>query len=123
MDVERFLQTMNGNQVAYLLIGGMNFLLRHEPMLTFDSVTCKRGAGIMELTELLRQEEEKRGRHWDAAERWRVIQQTISWAEGQATVQRNTLEACLREQRRKLAQLGRSEPTRMTAAKADRQKK
>ncbi len=27
---------MNGKQVAYLLIGGMNFLLRHEPMLTFD---------------------------------------------------------------------------------------
>ena len=73
MDVERILQTMNGKQVAYLLIGGMNFLLRHEPMLTFDGVSCKRGAGIMEMTELLRQEEEKRGRHWDAAERWRVI--------------------------------------------------
>ncbi len=73
------------------------------------------------MTELLRHEEEKRGRHWDAAERWRVIQQTISWAERQATVQRNTPEACLREQRRKLAQLGRSEPTKMTGAKADRQ--
>lgn len=57
----------------------------------------------MDMTELLRQEEEKRRRHWDAAERWRVIQQTIRWAEGQATVRRNTPEACLREQERKLA--------------------
>ncbi len=71
------------------------------------------------MTELLRQEEAKRDRHWDAAERWRVIQQTVSWAERQATVQRNTPEACLREQRRKLAQLGHIEPA---AAKADRQK-
>jgi hypothetical protein len=27
---------MNGWQVEYLLIGGMNFLLRHQPVLTFD---------------------------------------------------------------------------------------
>lgn len=57
----------------------------------------------MDLTELWQHEEEKRRRHWDPAERWRVIQQTIRWAEQQATVRRNTPEACLREQRRKLA--------------------
>lgn len=58
----------------------------------------------MDMAEMLRQEEEKRRRHWDAADRWRVIEQTIRWAEGQATVRRNTPEACLREQRRKLAE-------------------
>ncbi len=36
MDVDRILATLNDCQVDYLLIGGMNFLLRHEPVLTFD---------------------------------------------------------------------------------------
>lgn len=36
MNVDRILATMNDCQVDYLLIGGMNFLLRHEPILTFD---------------------------------------------------------------------------------------
>jgi len=36
MDVDHILATMNDCQVEYLLIGGMNFLLRHEPVLTFD---------------------------------------------------------------------------------------
>lgn len=63
----------------------------------------------MEIADLLRREEEKRWRHWDAAERWRVILQTISWAERQATVQRNTTDACLRDQQRKLSQLRRDE--------------
>ena len=27
---------MNRHQVGYILIGGMNFLLRHEPVLTYD---------------------------------------------------------------------------------------
>lgn len=56
----------------------------------------------MELAERLRQEEEKRGRQWEPAERWRVILQTIRWAEQQATVRRNSPQACLGEQRRKL---------------------
>ena len=36
MNVDRILATMNDCQVEYILIGGMNFLLRHEPILTFD---------------------------------------------------------------------------------------
>jgi hypothetical protein len=48
-------------------------------------------------------ESAKRLRHWDRAEQWRVLQQTISWAERQATVRRNTPAACLREQHRKLS--------------------
>jgi hypothetical protein len=36
MNVDKILQTMNQFGVAYLLIGGMNFMLRHEPILTFD---------------------------------------------------------------------------------------
>lgn len=36
MNVDQILETMNAHGVAYLLIGGMNFLLRHEPVLTYD---------------------------------------------------------------------------------------
>src|SRR6478609_7419070 len=36
-DPDQILATMNEHGVAYLLIGGMNFMLRHEPnLLTFD---------------------------------------------------------------------------------------
>jgi hypothetical protein len=36
MNVDNILRAFNERQVAYLLIGGMNFLLRHAPVLTFD---------------------------------------------------------------------------------------
>jgi hypothetical protein len=55
-------------------------------------------------------EEAKRERHWDARLRWQVLQQTITWAEAQATVRRNTPAACLREQQRKLAALAARAP-------------
>jgi hypothetical protein len=35
-------------------------------------------------------EEAKRERMWDARERWAALQNTISWAEAQQTVKRNT---------------------------------
>ena len=36
MNVDAILRALHDEQVDYLLIGGMNFLLRHEPELTFD---------------------------------------------------------------------------------------
>jgi len=36
MDVDQILETFNRRRVDYLLIGGVNFLLRHAPVLTFD---------------------------------------------------------------------------------------
>ena len=36
MNVDHILGTLNGHHVAYILIGGMNFLLRHAPVLTYD---------------------------------------------------------------------------------------
>jgi hypothetical protein len=53
------------------------------------------------MNNLLQQEELKRDRHWDTRERWRLILEAISWAETQATVQRNTPRQCLIEQARK----------------------
>jgi hypothetical protein len=51
--------------------------------------------------ETKRREEQKREAHWDPAERWRVIQEMIAWAEQQATVRRNTPARCLELQRAK----------------------
>lgn len=36
MNVDRILSAFRGQEVDYLLIGGMNFLLRHLPLTTFD---------------------------------------------------------------------------------------
>lgn len=48
-------------------------------------------------------EHRKRETRWDAAQRWRVLQETITWADSQATVRRNTPEKCLELQAAKLA--------------------
>lgn len=55
--------------------------------------------------DLLRREEQKREANWDPAERWRVLQEIIAWAESQAAVRRNTPAKCLELQRAKLAGL------------------
>jgi hypothetical protein len=36
MNVDIMLRTLNRHKVAYLLIGGVNFMMRHEPILTYD---------------------------------------------------------------------------------------
>jgi hypothetical protein len=36
MNVDHILSVMNRHRVRYLLIGGMNFLLRHKPVMTYD---------------------------------------------------------------------------------------
>jgi len=58
-----------------------------------------------DLTELIRAEEAKRQRCFSPAERWRVIQETLAWAEQQRTVRRNTPAACHANQRRLLTSL------------------
>jgi hypothetical protein len=36
MNIDRILETFNRQGVEHVLLGGMNFLLRHKPVLTFD---------------------------------------------------------------------------------------
>ena len=36
MNIDRVLQSLAKNEVNYLLIGGVNFLLRHAPEITYD---------------------------------------------------------------------------------------
>ena len=52
--------------------------------------------------DLKRREEAKRDAHWSPAERWRVIQETIAWADAQAPVPRNSMARCLELQQKKL---------------------
>jgi len=54
-------------------------------------------------SDQIRAEEEKRERHWDPGVRWRILQETIAWAADQSSVKRNSIEARLAEQNRKLA--------------------
>jgi hypothetical protein len=59
-----------------------------------------------------RREEVRRDRHTDPAERWRLIQETITWAEAQSTVRRNTPAACKARERRLLAAHRQPRPAR-----------
>jgi len=52
--------------------------------------------------ELVAQEQGRRERAWSPADRWRVLQETIRWAELQPTARRNTPRACLARERRLL---------------------
>lgn len=44
-------------------------------------------------------EHERRERAWTPLARWNAIQDTIRWAEAQATVRRNTPRSCLERER------------------------
>ena len=54
--------------------------------------------------DLNHREEAKREAMWDPAERWRVLQEFIAWADSQAAVPRNSPQRCLELQRQKLQQ-------------------
>lgn len=58
-----------------------------------------------EFSDLVAAEEAKRNRHISPRQKWEMLQQLLIWTESQATGQRNTKEACLREQERLLAGL------------------
>jgi len=45
-------------------------------------------------------EHDRRERAWLPAERWQALQETIRWAELQATARRNTPQACIERERR-----------------------
>ena len=63
-----------------------------------------------EFQALKRREEEKRERCWDPLQRWIALQETITWAESQANVERNTPKKCLELERAKLAAMAQAAP-------------
>jgi hypothetical protein len=83
MNVDRILSTLNGEQVDYILIGGMNFLLRHLPELTFDVDVWVRDTeeNLHRLNRALR----KLGAAWGATERtWAPVPDDPSWLSRQS---------------------------------------
>ena len=63
--------------------------------------------------ELVQREREKRERCWNPNLRWQVVQHTIGWVADQATVRRNTKQACLENQRRLLAAIAEYQQRQM----------
>jgi hypothetical protein len=78
MDVDQILQTMNGEAVDYLLIGGVNFLLRHHPELTFDVDIWVRDEedNLRKLNSALR----NLGAEWGPTEKsWAPVSEQHAW--------------------------------------------
>ena len=68
-----------------------------------------------DFSKLLAEEEARRERIWPAAERWRVIMETIAWADAQQPVPRNSKESCLKRQAELLARMAAAEKRRSEA--------
>ena len=51
------------------------------------------------LADQLQRETAKRDQCWGASERWRLLQESITWAEAQQNPPRNTMQSCLARQR------------------------
>ena len=78
MNVDHILQTFNAYEVEYLLIGGMNFLLRHEPVLTYDIDfwILDTAANLARCDTALRQLDAS----WGATEdSWRPVAEQAGW--------------------------------------------
>ena len=63
------------------------------------------------LSSQIQSEEAKRNRCWDLSERWRALQETITWADAQQTPPRNSPQSCLARQRQHAARLPARQPT------------
>jgi hypothetical protein len=82
MNVDEILKALNDEQVNYLLIGGMNFLLRHSPELTFDVDVWVRDDGTN--LERANRALQRLGAEWGASDKdWREIPEDWRWLERQ----------------------------------------
>ncbi len=82
MNVDEILQELNDAKVDYLLIGGMNFLLRHLPELTFDVDIWVRddAANLQQLNHALR----RLGAEWGRTEaEWKPVLDDWHWLRSQ----------------------------------------
>jgi hypothetical protein len=68
----------------------------------FEVRFCGKAQTMPDLARAKRRQEKLRDKMWDRAARWKVIQETIAWAESQKTCRRNTPARCIEEERRKL---------------------
>ncbi len=83
MNVDAMLRVLNEEQVDYLLIGGMNFLIRHLPELTFDVDIWARDEeeNLRRLNRALR----RLGAQWGRTEaEWLPVPEDPRWLEWQS---------------------------------------
>ncbi|MDD2710885.1 MAG: hypothetical protein PHV34_23140 [Verrucomicrobiae bacterium] len=83
MNVDAILLTLNRHEVEYLLIGGVNFLLRHDPVLTFDiDIWIEDSpANRQRLNGTLVEMEAQ----WGATEKeWKAVARDAGWLERQS---------------------------------------
>jgi hypothetical protein len=83
MNVDEILRALKEERVDYLLIGGMNFLLRHLPELTFDVDVWVRdeAENLNRLSRALR----RLGAQWGRTEAaWAPVPEDGRWLETQA---------------------------------------
>jgi hypothetical protein len=83
VNVDEILRTLHDERVDYLLIGGMNFLLRHLPELTFDvDIWVRDDSGNLErLNNALR----KLGAEWGRTEaEWKPVLDDWRWLQSQS---------------------------------------
>src|SRR4051812_4999042 len=82
MDVDGILSTLNKNEVKYILIGGVNFLLRHEPVLTFDTDIWIKDTSENRIR--LNQALINLGAEWGENEKnWKPVSKDPAWLERQ----------------------------------------
>ena len=117
MNVDEILQTLKAEHVDYLLIGGMNFLLRHLPELTFDVDIWVRDneENLKKLNRALR----KLGGAWGRTEKdWNEISEDWHWLNSQSMFCLTTKHGALDIFREVLGLEGRYEEcfSRATAA-------
>ncbi len=83
MNVDEMLRALNDEEADYLLIGGMNFLLRHAPELTFDVDVWVRDepANLERVNRAL----VKLNAEWGATDKeWRPVSNDWQWLRKQA---------------------------------------
>lgn len=82
MNVDHVLATLGSNGLEFLLIGGMNFLLRHEPVLTFDiDVWIHDSASNLDRCEAAMSELDA---SWGASDEvWRPVSEQPGWTRRQ----------------------------------------
>ncbi|MDR1304671.1 MAG: hypothetical protein LBK76_05550 [Verrucomicrobiales bacterium] len=83
MDIDRIFHTLNRHEVDWLLVGGMNFLLRHQPALTFDTDIWVRDEdeNLRRLNLALRE----LGAEWGAIESaWQPVPEPHDWLKQQS---------------------------------------
>src|SRR5512141_1789242 len=94
MNVDQILTRLNEQQVDYLLIGGMNFLIRHLPELTFDVDVWVRD-DAENLTRLNRSLEQLEAAWGPTEANWKPISHDWRWLQQQPLFCLTTKEGAL----------------------------